>query len=147
MREHLRDGCDRANTAVIIGQDLGSISQTLDLPIANAEILPEKALDLSDRKVAAFAGIGRPEKFFGTLREMGADLIFQKSFPDHHCFSKIEIEDLLLQASKATAELFTTEKDYVRIPTKFRKHIYSVPIKLVWRDPSIIDQALNGLFT
>ena len=78
---------------------------------------------------------------------MGADLILQKSFPDHHCFSKKEIEDLLLQASKGTAELFTTEKDYVRIPTKFRKHIVSVPIKLVWRDSSIIDQALNGLFT
>lgn len=147
MREHLRDGCERADTAVIIGQDLGSISQTLAIPIANAEILPKKPLDLSDRKVAAFAGIGRPEKFFETLREMGADLILQKSFPDHHCFSKKEIEDLLLQASKGTAELFTTEKDYVRIPTKFRKHIVSVPIKLVWRDSSIIDQALNGLFT
>lgn len=147
MREHLKDGCDRADTAVIIGQDLGSISQTLSIPIANAEILPKKPLDLSDRKVAAFAGIGRPEKFFETLREMGADVILQKSFPDHHCFSKKEIEDLLLQASKGTAELFTTEKDYVRIPTKFRKHIVSVPIKLVWRDSSIIDQALNGLFT
>ena len=44
MREHplLTDGCDRADTAVIIGQDLGSISQTLSIPIANAEILPKK---------------------------------------------------------------------------------------------------------
>ena len=39
------------------------------------------------------------------------------------------------------------EKDYVRIPKEFREHIFSVPVKLVWRDPKIIDQALNGLFT
>ena len=147
MREHLKDGCARADTAVIIGQDLGSIGPTLDLPIAIAEILPKKLLDLSNKKVAAFAGIGRPEKFFQTLKEMGADLILQKSFPDHHCFSETEIEDLLLEASKLTGELFTTEKDYVRIPKELREHIVSVPVKLVWRDPRRIDQALNGLFT
>jgi tetraacyldisaccharide 4'-kinase len=146
MREHLRDGCDRADTAVIIGKDLGLISQTLTLPIANAEILPEKPLDLSDRKVAAFAGIGRPEKFFQTLREMGADLILKKSFPDHHCFSKMEIENLLLQASEVASDLYTTEKDYVRLPPEFQQLIKKVPIKLVWEDPGIIDQALNGLF-
>ena len=147
MREHLKDGCDRADTAVIIGQDFKSISSTLTLPIANAEILPQKPLDLNERRVAAFAGIGRPEKFFQTLREMGAELILKKSFPDHHCFSKTEIEDLLLEASKLTGELFTTEKDYVRIPKELREHIVSVPVKLVWGDSRIIDQALNGLFT
>ncbi|MEK9693292.1 MAG: tetraacyldisaccharide 4'-kinase, partial [Rhodospirillaceae bacterium] len=72
--------------------------------------------------------------------------ILQKSFPDHHCFSKMEIENLLLQASEVESDLFTTEKDYVRLPPEFQQLIKKVPIKLVWEDPGIIDQALNGLF-
>jgi tetraacyldisaccharide 4'-kinase len=70
---------------------------------------------LAGRRVIAFAGIGRPEKFLATLRGLGAEIIAMHDFPDHHAFSDAEAEQLLAEADRHRAALLTTEKDMVRL--------------------------------
>ena len=69
---------------------------------------------LIGKKVAAFAGIARPEHFRDTLTKLGAEVLFFKAFPDHCPFSRAQIEEMILRAKNADC-LMTTEKDWVRI--------------------------------
>jgi tetraacyldisaccharide 4'-kinase len=87
------------------------------LPILSVSLLPEpsSADALRGRKVLAFAGIGRPEKFFATLRAIGAELVAERGFPDHHRFRRSELESLAGDARRSGAMLVTTEKDIVRV--------------------------------
>lgn len=80
------------------------------------EIGPDEATDwLAGRPVVAYAGIGRPEKLFGLLRSLGAELRGVVPFPDHHAFTAEEAERLLAFAARHQALLVTTSKDWVRI--------------------------------
>jgi tetraacyldisaccharide-1-P 4'-kinase len=65
--------------------------------------------DLKDRRVVAFAGIAKPERFFETLRSMGIKPIRTFAFGDHHVYSQRDIEHLRGDV------LVTTEKDAVRL--------------------------------
>jgi tetraacyldisaccharide-1-P 4'-kinase len=87
------------------------------VPLISAALRPEpsEAEALRGRKVVAFAGIGRPSKFFATLRSIGVDLVAERGFPDHHNFSANELSSLAEEARSADALLMTTEKDMARI--------------------------------
>ncbi len=63
----------------------------------------------------AFAGIGRPEKFFAALEEAGAHFAGRTSFPDHHFYTEAEAEALLAHANAGAIRLVTTEKDHARL--------------------------------
>ena len=65
--------------------------------------------DLKDRRVVAFAGIAKPERFFDTLRSMGIKPIRTFAFGDHHVYSQRDIEH------RRGDVLVTTEKDAVRL--------------------------------
>jgi tetraacyldisaccharide 4'-kinase len=67
------------------------------------------------KEVFAFAGIGRPAKFFDTLRACGAVLAQTRGFPDHHPFTPGEVTALLDAAERARLLPVTTEKDAVRL--------------------------------
>ena len=67
------------------------------------------------RPVLAFAGIGDPDKFFGTLAEAGVDLRVRRPFADHHRYRRAEAADLLAEAEREGLTLVTTEKDWVRL--------------------------------
>jgi tetraacyldisaccharide 4'-kinase len=69
---------------------------------------------LTGKRVAAFSGIAKPEQFRDTLTKLGAEILSFKGFPDHHPFSRAEIEGMILSA-KTVDCLITTEKDWVRI--------------------------------
>ena len=73
------------------------------------------AARLEGEKVLAFAGIGRPEKFFETLEQAGAVVERAISFPDHHAFSAAEFAALREEAHEKGWHLVTTEKDAMRI--------------------------------
>jgi tetraacyldisaccharide 4'-kinase len=82
---------------------------------ASLEPAPEAAEALKGRRVMAFAGIGRPEKFFDTLHACGAIVDVTHAFSDHHSFKPQEVAVLRQEAEARGLLPVTTEKDLVRI--------------------------------
>ena len=116
------------------------------VPALGAELVPQKTgLALDHARVIAFAGIGRPEKFFQTLRDMGVDIAATHRFADHQVYDTKVLQRLVRDAREANAMLVTTEKDAVRLPETFRDQIYWLPIRLEPEDWSLIDVILNRL--
>jgi tetraacyldisaccharide 4'-kinase len=71
-----------------------------------------------NKRLAAFAGIGRPGDFFRTVRGLGADLVHTTALPDHHPLTVELLGSLVEEASEQNPELWlTTEKDWVRLPS------------------------------
>jgi tetraacyldisaccharide 4'-kinase len=69
-----------------------------------------------DRPAFAFAGIAKPERFFGDLERAGWRLTGRRSFRDHHHYSTAQIEEITRAARSSGAEvILTTEKDFVRL--------------------------------
>lgn len=72
-----------------------------------------------DVPVVAFAGIGYPQKFFDSLR----NVVATRSFPDHYQYTDRDLQELVALARHKNARLVTTEKDWVRLPDGIRDDI------------------------
>lgn len=101
-------------------------------PTFGAKVIP--TLPHPPGKVLAFAGIGRPEKFFKTLEDLKIDCVAKFPFPDHHFYRQAELDHLTKLATKMGARLITTEKDFVRLPKEMKPQILTLPISLEWTD-------------
>lgn len=134
LREEWQHGIKRANAAIIIGEDKHNLSEKLqNLPLFSAKIESELP-PLSTDKLIAFAGIGHPQKFYNSLIAKGITPIETFDFPDHHFYTQQELQDLIDRAWKIDAELITTAKDFVKIPTELQHHFKVLEIKLVWNN-------------
>ncbi|HEV2676496.1 MAG TPA: tetraacyldisaccharide 4'-kinase, partial [Aliidongia sp.] len=139
LREARNSGLRRAQAAVLIGEDPDDLGRDLarHLPVAWARLVPNgDAAGWRGRRVLAFAGIGRPQKFFDSLTALGTDLIAGIGFPDHHAYRTEELADLVAQADQAGAVAVTTTKDWVRLPPELRTRVETLPVRLIWRDAS-----------
>lgn len=87
------------------------------LPILHAHLRPQPNEELEGRRLFAFAGIGRPQKFFATLKALGHEVKKTRAFPDHHAYSQADIKALLTEAEDAGLTLVTTSKDMARLET------------------------------
>ena len=141
LRESLARGLSRADAVVLLGADaqpgcLESLGIGEALPVLHAALRPVSGERLAGARLLAFAGIGRPEKFFSTLRELGAELVGTRSFPDHHPYRADEVDRLLRAAERAQARLITTAKDVVRVPLPLRVTIEVLEVEIRWADPA-----------
>lgn len=84
-------------------------------PVFDARARPRGKKAFSGRRFLAFAGIGHPDKFFDTVAEAGAKVVFSRSFPDHHVYGEDELSELLKTARSADLRLITTAKDAARL--------------------------------
>ncbi len=151
LRERIADGLRRADALVIVGEDLAGVAAqaracTPDLPVLQARLEPSAtAADLAGRRILAFAGIGRPEKFFATLQTLGAELVARISFADHHPYRPAEVAALLDRAAALGALPVTTAKDAVRLTPDQRARIRVLPVAVAWRDPAALDRLLDPM--
>jgi tetraacyldisaccharide 4'-kinase len=74
---------------------------------------------LRGQKLAAFAGIGYPDKFFNTLQTTGLSVVATQALPDHCRYSPRQIQALRAWAKHHHAQLVTTEKDASKLPAGF----------------------------
>jgi tetraacyldisaccharide 4'-kinase len=146
LRETVEAAASRCQAAVLIGADAtqATMRLPLGLPVFRADLVQDKSIAaLAGRAVVAFAGIATPEKFFGPLRDAGANLVEARPFPDHHPYTARELSELLREARDRQAILVTTPKDAVRLPPDVRSEVTVVGVRLLWRDPEQIDQLLD----
>ena len=148
LREPAGDAFNRVQAIAVIGTTTDGLRASLPngLPVLTARFVPAAMDDdISGQHVVAFAGIGRPEKFFETLAGVGCDLIEMKPFPDHHYYSVDEVMRLIDTAAAADGIVVTTEKDLVRVPEEARKIVRSLKVVLEWDDTGALDEVLSPI--
>ncbi|MGH6798798.1 MAG: tetraacyldisaccharide 4'-kinase, partial [Roseiarcus sp.] len=105
------------------------------------------AARLEGRRVLAFAGIGRPDKFFATVEAVGGILAGRRPFPDHHPYTSVELAGLIAEAARLDALPVTTAKDAVRLPAAARENIAVLGVSLGWEEPAAIEALLTELLS
>ncbi|MBF9029524.1 tetraacyldisaccharide 4'-kinase [Rhodobacterales bacterium HKCCE3408] len=148
LREPLATGLARADLAVAIGPARRGFADrwTHDLPLLTADLTPlPTGMPITGAPVLAFAGIGAPEKFFATLRALGADIRRQVALADHQPLPAALMTRLEAEAKAIGALLVTTEKDAVRLPPGFRQKVTTIPVRLTFDDPAALDPWLEKL--
>jgi tetraacyldisaccharide 4'-kinase len=146
LREPLARARARVQAAVIVGRDDAAMAATLggDLPLLRARLVPDAAAQrLRGQRVLAFAGIGRPAKFFATLAELGCEIVSARAFADHHRFDPDELMELVELAHAARAVLLTTEKDYLRLPREARPMVKFCRVTLEWENVAALEPLLT----
>ncbi len=148
LRETPAAGLARADAVVLMGEDRRGLASKLaaEAPLLRARLVPTKdAAAFAGRRLLAFAGIGRPQKFFDSLAATGAEIVETRAFPDHHPYGEAEIDALAARAEQLGAALMTTEKDAVRLPPARRDQIVTLPVEVAWDDAAALDDLLTGI--
>lgn len=140
LRETPARGLARADAVVIMGSDRLDLD-TAGRPVLRARLVASSA-KLAGRRVLAFAGLGRPEKFFDSLRGLGAELVETRPFADHHAYRADEIEAILRAAEASDAIAVTTTKDAVRLPPALRDRVETLPVEVHWDRADQLDALL-----
>lgn len=152
LREPVAAGIARADAVLSIGE--AAEQARFNRIWGNAVIMPRMAgelrplptgMDWSGLPVLAFAGIGRPAKFFGTLKSLGADIRRAKPLDDHQPLTRTLMRRLETEAKALDAQLVTTEKDAARLPAEFRKKVLTLPVRLEIQDWLPLDARLAAL--
>ena len=142
LREPVTKGLSRADAIVLVGDGTSALPP-FGGPILKVHIVAEDAQALRGRNVVAFAGIGRPKKFFDMLCTLGVQVTATRSYPDHHWFSASDLAELKETAKATNALLVTTEKDFARLDHAFRREVVPVPVRAEFADGAALRRLLD----
>ncbi|TFL18425.1 tetraacyldisaccharide 4'-kinase [Jannaschia formosa] len=148
LREPVAAGLARADFTLSIGSDAQQAKLSLPKPPPRlrGRLEPlQTGMPWAGVPVFAFAGIGRPEKFFDTLRGLGVDLKGTEALSDHQPLTPALLHRLGERAARLSAQPVTTEKDAVRLPPALRGRVMTLPVRLRLEDWAPLDAALARL--
>lgn len=134
MRQKLEVGIQNIDLVIFNGKDETGLGQKIPphIPIFTGELQPDEEIveKMKNRRVYGFAGIGNPSRFFKTLNNIGADLVGEAHFADHHPYTDADLTQLYEEAIQSGAELVTTQKDWMRLPSDWRDRVLTVPVRI-----------------
>ncbi|WEQ51948.1 tetraacyldisaccharide 4'-kinase [Komagataeibacter oboediens] len=145
LREPVAAGLARAGGVVVMGTDQRGMATSIkNGPPCYTATLQQKADAVPrNRPVIAFAGIGRPDKFFDGLASIGIIPLRCVAFADHHPYTLTDCRRLLALAAQQDACLVTTEKDAVRLPPDVRMQVVTAGLQLAWGTSAMPDHILD----
>lgn len=148
LREPVSAGIARADAIVLVGADETEAARHFaGRPVFDSRIVPDEAGQrFAGKPVVAFCGIGRSDKFFATLKSLGARIAEEMPYPDHHVFSDEEIMFILEIAAKHGAVAVTTEKDLARLSPDARRMVEALPVRIEFAAPGAVEAMLAKLF-
>jgi tetraacyldisaccharide 4'-kinase len=142
LRAPLAAQFTRADVVVVVGE--GEAVPPLQAQrLWRARILPDAAAAarLKGEKIFAFAGIGRPQKFLRTLREIGSEVVGCRWFPDHYPYRPADLAALRREAERFSARLVTTQKDAARLGHGDFAEV--LPVTLAFDHPQAVTALLS----
>lgn len=143
LREPVMAALKRANACVVVGKPKdGLLSELYGRVKFQTYLVPEPVAEPA-RKYIAFAGIGRPEKFFASCRQLDLNLIKTYEFPDHYAYPATTLGNLEVEAEKLHAQLITTAKDMARLPAAYRNMITVLEVRLVVHESDLLQAFLE----
>lgn len=153
LRAPLMQQLNRASAVVLIGNgEAGEQIAQQAGKVLRADIVPDASAvtALKGKSLLAYAGIGRPEKFFATLESIGGKIAEKRAFPDHHAFSVNEANELLAVARNRNLTLVTTAKDHTRMQgdpalMELARASQVLPITLRFSDESAPQALLSSI--
>jgi tetraacyldisaccharide 4'-kinase len=145
QREQLRATITRLAPQAAVVE---TVHQPLDLRNCEGACLPLD--DLHQRPVAAFCGLGNPEAFRQTLRNLCADVQAFRTYPDHHPYTRADVEALRAWARQQATDcvVVTTQKDLVklRLTQLGGRALYALRVRLhVVSGQGALDQQLLSI--
>jgi tetraacyldisaccharide 4'-kinase len=156
LRERARSGLARADAVVLLASSpvpMEAARRPAELgrpaapPLVPARLAAVDGGQWAGQRLFAFAGIGRPEKFFAMLRASGAAVVGTRAFPDHHRYRAGDIAALRREAACRNARLITTKKDIVRLSAAARAAIAVFEVAVGWPDPAALARLLAAVLS
>ena len=152
LRAPLSDQFRHVDAVIVIGggeagQKVAEWARRDGIAVVGARLDADRSAAgaVAGRDVLAFAGIGRPEKFWKSLEQAGARVRMARAFPDHHAYTRSDLAGLLGEAAAKGLLPVTTEKDWVRlnalVTAQERSQVAVLPVSLSWAD----ETQLRGL--
>ncbi len=122
LREPVTTAAARCRAAVVIGADRSGVVKQLpnEMAILTACLTQDGVDALAGKRVLAFAAIAFPEKFFSGLEQAGVNVVGRAPFPDHHVFTRPELDRLRRDARKLEANWSQLQRTRCVCPKIFR---------------------------
>lgn len=93
--------------------------------------------DLAGKRIICFSGIGNPIAFRRLLERLGAKVVKELVFEDHHAYTSGDENEIQLAVNEeASDRVVTTEKDIVKISDRLIKNLdlHALRVELVVTD-------------
>lgn len=146
LREPVAKSLMRADGVILMGDGpVPEVVKTSEMPVHRCALKPVNRAPVAGRLIA-FAGIGRPQRFFDGLRAAGADVRDDVQFADHHRYSEADLKRLRAMAVSEGARLITTEKDFARIAPEHQADIIVFQVEARFENPdALMDQIFSKI--
>ena len=110
--------------------DIKKINPRIKIFNTQFKIKNKKNLNLS-KKYLVFSGIGNSDGFYKFLKNENFKISKLLKYPDHYKYRNDDLKKIIDIAKKQSSSIITTEKDFTKIPEKYKKKIKYIEVDLI----------------